>query len=140
MKIKVDIHDADIKKRIGRASKEAQRMLKSDVVQGSAKYVPHLTGALRASAAASVNAPGPFIIYKTPYARFLYYGKLMVSPSTGSAWAKPGEVKRPTQKDLKYSQAGTGPEWFEKWKGADGDAAVRRVLEAWAAVFEGRQP
>ena len=74
------------------------------------------------------------------YARFLYYGKLMVSPSTGSAWAKPGEVKRPTQKDLKYSQAGTGPEWFEKWKGADGDAAVRRVLEAWTALYEGRQP
>ena len=59
---------------------------------------------------------GHTVVYPGPYARFLYYGKLMVDPNTGSAWAKKDAVKIPTDKDLKFSQAvhpRAGSHWFE---------------------------
>lgn len=33
------------------------------------------------------------IIYPGPYARFLYYGKLLIDPDTGSTWAPKGASK-----------------------------------------------
>ena len=44
------------------------------------------------------------IRFKEPYARFIYFGKLMVSPTTGSAWALRGEKKKLTDINLKYSK------------------------------------
>jgi len=50
------------------------------------------------------------IRYTSPYARYLYYGKLMLTKS-GSSWAKKGEKKYVTTTDLKYHTSGTGAKW-----------------------------
>ncbi|MPN48985.1 hypothetical protein SDC9_196598 [bioreactor metagenome] len=68
------------------------------------------------------------LIQATPYARFQYYGKLMVSPTTGSPWAKKGERKVLTSIDLKYSTIAhplAGKKWFEEMKKVHKDNILR---------------
>ena len=50
------------------------------------------------------------IKYTSPYAKYQYYGKLMLTKS-GSSWAKKGEKKFETGKKLKYHTSGTGAKW-----------------------------
>ena len=50
------------------------------------------------------------IKYTSPYAKYQYYGKLMLAKN-GSAWAKLGEKKVLTNRDLKYHTSGTGAKW-----------------------------
>ena len=47
------------------------------------QYVPAYTTTLYTNVTIDENG----IRFKSPYARYLYYGKLMVSPTTGSSWA-----------------------------------------------------
>ena len=44
------------------------------------------------------------VTYESPYAHYQWQGELYVSPTTGSSWALPGEIKVPTGKPLKYSK------------------------------------
>ena len=44
------------------------------------------------------------IVYGGPYAKFLYYGKVMVGIESGSPWAKKDEPKRVTNQDLLYDK------------------------------------
>lgn len=82
---------------------------------------------------AARNSGDPVIIYPGPYSRYLYYGKLMVDPETGSAWAKKGvkKVKASPDKDLVISQA-TNPQaqshWFE--------ASKAQNLDKWLLVAD----
>lgn len=64
------------------------------------QYVPADTNMLYTNVTIDKNG----IRFKSPYARYLYYGKLMVSPTTGSAWAKKGEKKVLTDRDLIYNK------------------------------------
>lgn len=50
------------------------------------------------------------IKYTSTYAKYQYYGKLMLAKN-GSSWAKLGEKKVLTSKNLKYHSSGTGPKW-----------------------------
>lgn len=52
------------------------------------------------------------IKYTSPHAKYQYYGKLMLAKN-GSSWAKLGEKKVVTSKNLKYHTSGTGPKWNE---------------------------
>ena len=63
-------------------------------------YVPAYTTQLYKN----VDINSERIRFKEPYARFIYFGKLMVSPTTGSTWALRGEKKRLTDINLKYSK------------------------------------
>lgn len=59
------------------------------------------------------------IIYPGPYARFLYFGKLMIDPVTGSSWARRGTKKVLTNKDLVFTKAihpQAQSHWFEASK------------------------
>lgn len=78
------------------------------------------------------------VIYPGPYARFLYYGKLMIDPDTGSAWARENATKIVTGKDLNIKQS-TNPKaqshWFEASKSLNkkkwvkvAEKAVKREL------------
>lgn len=40
--------------------------------------------------------------YTMPYAHYIWEGKLYLAPN-GSSWAKKGETKQPSGKDLEYS-------------------------------------
>ena len=64
------------------------------------KFIPFETGLT----ASNITIEDDGIHFKAPNARFLYYGKLMVSPTTGSPWAKEGEKKYKTNINLKYSK------------------------------------
>ena len=64
-----------------------------------AKYVPMDTGTLRTDISIK-----PFqVIYNSPYAHYQWEGRLYVG-ANGSSWAKPGEIKKPTDIPLKYSK------------------------------------
>lgn len=54
-------------------------------------YCPNDTGALVSSSITNSLPEDGKLIWNTPYARYLYYGLLMVSSVTGSAWAKEDE-------------------------------------------------
>lgn len=67
------------------------------------------------------------LVQATPYARYLYHGKLMVDPITGKGsfydpktgrhWSRPGVSKVLTNKDLKFNQTRSpdaGSHWFER--------------------------
>lgn len=65
-----------------------------------AKYIPMQQGILRSNFTTE-----PFkVTYESPYAHYQWQGELYVSPTTGSSWALPGEIKVPTGKPLEYSK------------------------------------
>lgn len=67
-----------------------------------------------------------------PYAHYLHEGILYVSPTTGSAWAKKGEIKVPTDRELTYAGAPMrGKKFFERMK-ADHKDDILRVAQALA--------
>ena len=70
-------------------------------------YIPFDTGMLRRNKTYPNNSS---IKYTSPYAKYQYNGKLMLSKS-GSAWAKLGERKVNTNKELKYHTSDTGSKW-----------------------------
>jgi len=74
-------------------------------------YVPFQTGLLKST---RIIAPDS-VTYNTPYARFQYYGKVMVGVKSRSAYAKPGERKEVIDKDLQYHGAPKrGPFWDKR--------------------------
>lgn len=79
-----------------------QKKLIRTILNGTKEYVPRASGALELSG--RILPDDEHISYNTRYARYLWYGKLMLSPS-GSSWARRGEKKHLTNKDLKYSRA-----------------------------------
>lgn len=90
-----------------------QRYIDQEVLRRMAPFTPFQTGMLQ------MNAYGKNgeVVYTAPYARFLYYGKVMVSPSTGSTWAKNGEEKIRTQRSLQFKEAPMrGAYWFLRMK------------------------
>ena len=60
------------------------------------------------------------IKYKSPYAKYQYYGKMYISPKLGVSgiplksgrwWSPKGEKKIATSKNLTYHTSGTGAKW-----------------------------
>lgn len=83
------------------------KFLRDDLDRLMNSYIPFDTGMLRRNKTYPNNNS---IKYISPYAKYLYYGKLMLAKS-GSSWAKLGEKKVSTNKELKYHTSGTGPKW-----------------------------
>lgn len=90
-----------------------QRYIDQEVLRRMAPFTPFDTGALRGG----VYAKNGEVVYTVPYARFLYYGKVMVSPSIGSPWARKGEEKILTQRLIQFKGAPMrGAYWFLRMK------------------------
>lgn len=89
-------------------------------------FVPALTSSLMNR----TRVEGNVVIYPGPYARFLYNGKVMVDPNTGSPFAQKGAVKVLTDKDLVFNKS-VNPQaqshWFE--------ASKAQNLEKWVRVY-----
>lgn len=95
----------------------AQKVVDSAVLRYSALYVPFETGTLNRSGVLGTKIGSGEVVWNAPYARFLYYGKVMVGVNTGNPWAKKGERKKVTDRDLKYHGGGKrGKLWFERMK------------------------
>ena len=118
----VDIDPALMSSRAEQADEILATQAKSDTEQ----FVPALTGSLTMR----TRVDGASIIYPGPYARYLWEGKVMVDPNTGSAWAKPGTTKVATGKNLVFTRSMHGQaqsHWF--------DASKAVNLEKWIRVY-----
>lgn len=108
-------------------TEKARLELAKIIVQDTKQFVPHDKGKLEK---AEIVNNGRQIIYNTPYARFLWHGKLMLSTS-GSSWAKRGEKKYLTNIDLKFNQSVNsyaGKYWFIR--------AKEKYLNKWVNDFK----
>ena len=87
----------------------AIRFLRDDADRLMNPYIPMDNGMLRRNKSYPSNHE---IKYISPYAKYQYYGKLMIAKNV-SSWAKKGEKKVLTSRNLKYHTSGTGPKWNE---------------------------
>ena len=113
----------DWNRRFGKNNTEhfdrVQKFIDSECVRLMAQYTPMQSGMLQKSVTLGTRIGSGIIYYNSPYARYQYYGKLMVSSVTGSAWARNGETKVLTGKDLIYSKRqhpNAQKRWFETMK------------------------
>lgn len=115
---------------------KAQKFVDSECIRLMVPYTPTLNTMLRKSATLGTKIGSGKIQYTSPYARYQYYGKLMVSSRTGSAYASSGESKVLTEVDLKYNKSKAplaGALWFERMK-AD---KKEQILRGAAAIMGG---
>ncbi|MGN0133969.1 MAG: minor capsid protein [Anaerotignum sp.] len=109
----------------------AQKVVDAAVLKHSAPYIPFETGMLFKSGYQSTKIGSGEVVWQGPYAHYLYYGTLYVSPTTGSSWAKKGEKKVPTDRDLKYHGGGKrGKLWFERMKADHRQDILKEAREA----------
>lgn len=93
--VKADGCDA-LQEKLAQACTKAEHIVATQVRKDTSPYVPFLTGSLDERTQVVGNA----VVYPGPYARFLYYGKVMVDPETGSTYAPKGGTKVLTDKTL----------------------------------------
>lgn len=116
--------------KLAAASSKAEHVVAIQVKKDTAPFVPASQNKILSE---NTRVDGGYIIYPGPYARYLYYGKLMVDPDTGSAWAKKGVTKVTTDKNLVFNQA-VNPQaqshWFEVSKSQNLEKWVRVAKKA----------
>lgn len=106
------------------ASNKAQTAVAIQAQKDTSPYVPALTGSLDQRTRVDENQ----IIYPGPQSRYLYYGKLMVDPTTGSSYAPKGATKVLTDKNLVFNKAmhsQAQDHWFEASKAENIDKWLR---------------
>ena len=130
MGIKISVHtdgmDA-VRTAIAKACTRAEHALAEQMEKDTQPFVPALTGSLTQR----TRVVGNTVIYPGPYARFLYYGKVMVDPNTGSTYAPKGGTKVVTDRDLVFNQI-MHPQAQAHW----GEASKAQNLGKWARVAE----
>lgn len=115
----------------------AQQFFTSEMMRLSDPYVPFRTGILK-NRVYAINWES--IVYDTPYARYHWFGKLMVDPITkkgafydprsGRFWSRPNTPKELTDRDLQYTGGPLrGPRWVERcW--IDNKDSILKSVEA----------
>lgn len=125
--LKFSVHTSGlsvIPERLKAASEKAEHTVAIQVQKDTSPYVPFLTGSLDQR----TRVDGSEVIYPGPYARYLYHGKVMVDPETGSAYAPKGGTKVVTDKDLVFNKAmhsQVQAYWFEASKAENMDKWLR---------------
>lgn len=120
----------------------AQFDLDSDVMTSMVRFMPMRDGTfinLTRAESAVLAGSGEVMAAAPPTGRFLYEGKTMVDPETGSPWARKGarkvlvsqyKGKTNAKENLQYSKhknPKAQSHWFDAAKKADGDKWVARV-------------
>jgi hypothetical protein len=116
-------------KRLENNFNKAQYVLDSAIMTSMEPYMPRRDGQLIAvtkGMSAALAGSGKVVAAAPPYGRFLYEGKVMIGEKSRSPWAKKGEKKVVTGRNLTYSGGGQA-HWFDKAKAADGDSWVNLV-------------
>lgn len=94
---------------------DVQQFHTANVLRRIIKYMPYRTGATIKLTQAQSPVSKPEVVTDAPYAKYLYYGKVMVG--------KP--PKRPIDKNLKYTRTKNpqaGPFWDRALVAAEGKA------------------
>lgn len=130
MGIKISVHtdgfDA-VKEAIAKACTRAEHVLAEQMEKDTQPFVPAITGSLTQR----TRVVGNTVIYPGPYARFLYYGKVMVDPNTGSTYAPKGGTKVVTDRNLVFKKT-MHPQAQAHW----GEASKAQNLDKWLRVAE----
>lgn len=128
--------------RFTRQFRKAQFLLDSEVMTDMVPYMPMVTSTfINTTKAMSAAIAGTGYVYAAapPYGRFLYEGKTMVSPTTGSTFAELGEKKvlvsqyagvTNAREDLTYNRQfhpKAQAKWFEAAKAVHGKKWVRNA-------------
>lgn len=125
LKFTVDTSGMDaLKADLAQACTKAEHAVAVQVKKDTEPFVPALTGSLTQR----TRVIGNEVVYPGPYARFLYYGKVMVDPATGSTYAPKGGTKMVTDRNLVFSKAmhpQAQSHWFEASKAQNLDKWVR---------------
>lgn len=106
------------------STNKAEKRLAVQVMKDTDKFVPALTG----NFAQRVHLEESTIVYPGPFARFLYYGKVMIYAPTGSTWAPKNEHKVVTGRDLVMNKSMhplASSHWFEVSKAMNLDKWIR---------------
>ena len=130
--------DAVIKKYGFGPNGATQRFFTSEVMRLSDNYVPRRNNILKNSAQMTNDGTG--IIYKGPYARYHWFGKVMVDPITGKGsfydpisgrhWSRPNTKKVLTDRDMQYNEVPMrGPRWVERMWLDNKDMVIKSVEE-----------
>ena len=128
--IRIEI-DKDFPKKMDKVIEAGQKALDNEVLTRNSKYIPFGDGTLDRMGKMATKIGSGEIIYPGPYARFLYYGKVMIGEKSHSPWAKKGERKVLTDRDLTFSGAPIrGSKWFERMKNAETKAIMKAVAKA----------
>lgn len=137
MGIKFSVHtdgmDA-VRTAIAKACTRAEHVLAEQMEKDIQPFVPMLTGSLTKrtrSLTKRTRVVGNDIIYPGPYARFLYYGKVMVDPNTGSTYAPNEGTKVVTDRNLVFNHT-AHPQAQAHWC----EASKAQNLGKWARVAE----
>ncbi len=103
---------------------EAQKYVDSEVLRLCSRYIPFQTGFLNQSGILGTVIGTGTVVYNAPYARYLYYGKIM-RDKEGRAFFG-GAPKHVTEENLSYhGEPQRGAFWFERMKAAHKDAILR---------------
>ena len=141
------IVDGDVRAKLSMSRFEkqfqrAQYQLDGDVMNSMVPFMPMVSETfIKVTQAASAAVQGSGEVYAAygPQGRFLYEGKTMVSPSTGSTWAKKGEKKvlvsqyggkTNAVENLTYTRQAhpkAQAHWFDAAKEKDGKTWVKNV-------------
>lgn len=106
----------------------AQKFIDSECIRLMKPFTPFKNGILEKSATLGTKLGSGEIKQIAPYARYQYYGELMVSSITGSSYARNGEKKVLTGTPLNYSTSkhpNAGKLWFERMKAAHKDQILK---------------
>lgn len=125
-----------IPRKIEEAGEKAAHTLAVEVAKDTEMFVPSMTKSL----SNRTKVEKADIIYPGPYARYLYNGKLMVS-GTGSAWAKRGEKKTVTDKNLVFDKSVHSyaqDHWFEVSKAMNKEKWIRVAKKAMERELGGK--
>lgn len=114
----VEIHIDDAKEILARQGLgeggAVQKFFTNELARLADPYVPG-DDAMVMKNSASLTTDGDGIIYNTPYAKYHWYGKLMVDPVTKSSYARAGVQKELTDTDMQYKGAPKrGPYWVQR--------------------------
>lgn len=123
MKLELEMKSVEelIKERGLAEGGRVQQFVDEECIKHMRRYTPMINGKLAQAAEIGTKIGSGTIIQAAPQARYLYYGKLMVSSETGSAFACHGETKvlASPEKDLEYTKEPNpeaGKLWFERMK------------------------
>lgn len=112
---------------------DAQKFHTANVLKRIKRYMPYVSGMTYKVTVAQTDISKPYIITDTPYAKYLFYGKVMIDPKLGVAgfmtpegWrSRKGCVKVLTDRDLQYTRTknpNAGPRWDRALSASEGRA------------------
>lgn len=128
--IELDVDLSRFEKQYGKA----QFILDNAVMTSMVPYMPHRTGTfinVTKAMSAAIAGSGTVVAAAPPMGRFLYEGKVMIDPETGSPWARPGAKKIVTDKPLNYDTShrpNVTNHWF--------DTAKKNYVKSWVKTVK----